>query len=70
MPDSPQAERREPSREGEAIELRELAPRGPAAGATPGELEPADPLADAVKGGRLRSDSPPTGPIPIPYPNT
>ena len=67
MSDSPQPERREPSRDAESIELGELPPRDAASGATP---QAAEALADSVKGGRLRSESPPTGPIPIPYPNT
>ena len=67
MSESPQAERRESSGEGEPIELSELPPRDAAAGATP---DAAHTLADSVKGGRLRTDSPPTGPIPIPYPRT
>ena len=70
MPDSPKAERSELPREGEAIEVGELPPHGLAPGATPERAELADTHADAIRGGRLRSDSPPTGPIPIPYPNT
>lgn len=70
MPDTTHAERPEPSREGEPGELTELPPRG----AEPGEaLDAAETHDDMVKGGRLALDSgttAPSGPIPIPYPNT